>query len=103
MANRADAEDVLQNVWVTAYERFSQLRSEDSFKPWILAIARNQCADAYRKKARNLEIPLDAMEEDRLTCGRLGIMHATKTTDVMEKLSDMDQRMLYLNIQFSIL
>lgn len=96
MADRADAEDVLQNVWMTAYERFSQLRSEDSFKPWILAIARNQCADAFRKKARTHEIPLDAIEESCMSRGRFGMMYATKTSDVMDKLSDMDQRMLYL-------
>lgn len=33
ISSRADAEDVLQEVYLTAYQRFSQLKSKESFKP----------------------------------------------------------------------
>lgn len=38
-----DAEDCLQEIYLTAYHKFAQLRSEASFKSWILGIARNKC------------------------------------------------------------
>ena len=50
ISSKADAEDVLQEVYITAYEKFNQLKNESSFKPWILSIARNKCTDYYRKK-----------------------------------------------------
>ena len=59
----ADAEDVLSEVCLTAYEKFSQLRTEDSFKPWLIGIAKRKCADWYRKRARLNEISLEELPE----------------------------------------
>ena len=50
ISSRADAEDVLQEVYLTAYQRFSQLKSKESFKPWLISIARNKCNDYFRSK-----------------------------------------------------
>ncbi|MDE6518575.1 MAG: hypothetical protein K2L18_12145, partial [Acetatifactor sp.] len=41
MNSKADADDVLQEVYVTAYQKFSQLKNKESFKAWIISIARN--------------------------------------------------------------
>jgi len=41
IADRADAEDVLQEVYLAAYQKFAQLKNPDSFKAWILSIAGN--------------------------------------------------------------
>ena len=48
---KADADDVLQEVFLTAYQKFPQLRNKDSFKAWIISIARNKCNDYFRAKA----------------------------------------------------
>ena len=52
---QADAEDVLQDVYLTAYQKFPQLKNKDSFKPWIISIARNKCNDYFRRKAAQME------------------------------------------------
>lgn len=51
---RADADDVLQDVYLTAYRRFALLKNKESFKAWIISIARNKCNDYFRKKRLNM-------------------------------------------------
>lgn len=57
---QADADDVLQEVYLTAYQKFPQLNKKDS---WIISIARNKCTDYFRKKAIQYEIPIDEISE----------------------------------------
>ncbi len=42
---KADADDILQEIYLTAYQKFPQLKNKDSFKAWIISIARNKCND----------------------------------------------------------
>lgn len=60
---QADADDVLQEVYLTAYQKFPQLNKKDSFKAWIISIARNKCTDYFRKKAIQYEILIDEISE----------------------------------------
>lgn len=55
--SKADADDVLQEVYFTAYQKFPQLKNKASFKAWIISIARNQCNDYFRKKAAQFAAP----------------------------------------------
>jgi RNA polymerase sigma-70 factor (ECF subfamily) len=50
LQNRADAEDVLQEASVKAFQSIGQLRSDDA-KSWFLAIVRNECMTALRRRA----------------------------------------------------
>ena len=43
--SKADADDVLQEVFLVACQKFPQLKNKDSFKAWIISIARNKCID----------------------------------------------------------
>ena len=51
ISDYADAEDILQETYLAAFQGFSGLRNVDSFLPWILGIARRKCADWYRARA----------------------------------------------------
>lgn len=35
LTSKQDAEDILQEVYITAFQKFGLLRDKDSFKPWI--------------------------------------------------------------------
>lgn len=59
--SRVDADDVLQEVYLAAYQKFSQLKNRESFKPWLISIARNKCNDYFRTNAARYEIPIDAL------------------------------------------
>ncbi len=94
--SRADAEDVLQEIYITAYRKFEQLQKKESFKPWILSIARNKCNDYFRKKAVLLEIPLAELTEHVWTDGRLGVGSGSIVQETLEHLEDKEKQILYL-------
>lgn len=91
-----DAEDILQNVYMTAFQKFSQLKNQSSFKAWILSIARNQCNDYFRLQAKRMEIPLDEVSETVLSYGRYGKTTYPVVADTLELLGDHDRQILYL-------
>lgn len=94
--SKEDADDVLQEVFLTAYQKFDQLKNIDSFKHWIISIARNKCNDYFRKKAMQLEIPIEAITEQELCSGRYGITEVSVVRDVLDLLGDKDKQILYL-------
>lgn len=94
--SQPDAEDVLQEVYLTAYRGFSRLQNRESFQAWIIAIARNKCRDYFRRRAKLLEIPLDSLEETRLSYSRAGIVETNSVLETMELLPDKEKQILFL-------
>jgi RNA polymerase sigma-70 factor (ECF subfamily) len=45
-----DADDIVQEVFVTAWTRLGELRDVDAFAPWIARIARNRAIDHARRR-----------------------------------------------------
>lgn len=90
----ADADDVLQEVWLTAYRRFGQLKNQDAFKAWMLSIARSKCADWFRREAGRREVSLDELPEGALGCGEGAEESAVR--DTLELLEARDREVLYL-------
>ncbi len=93
---RADAEDVLQEVYALAYQNFTQLKNKDSFKFWLLSIARNKCNDYFRKQAGSLEISIEALEEKQLADSRFGVAEVSMVQETLERLGEKDKQILYL-------
>ena len=54
----AEADDVVQETFIRAYERLGQLSAWDRFGPWLFQIARSLC----RGRIRRLEIERKALE-----------------------------------------
>ena len=59
------AEDITQEVFVSALRRMRQTERPIAFKPWVYEIAKNACIDAYRRSRRAEEVSFDA--DDRLS------------------------------------
>lgn len=97
ISQKSDADDVLQEVFLTAYQKFPQLQNRDAFKAWILSIARNKCNDYFRQKAMQNEIPIDDLTESTLSYGRHGIFVATAVSETLERLGEKDKQILYLH------
>ncbi len=93
---KADAEDVLQEVYLTAFRKFADLKNRAAFRAWILQIARNKCADWFREQARRMEIPLDALSEKCLSAGRCGVTVADTVRETLDLLGERDKQILYL-------
>jgi RNA polymerase sigma-70 factor (ECF subfamily) len=51
-ADRADAEDLLQDCWIRIHRSRHTYRPHEPVLPWIFAIARHTRLDAYRRRRR---------------------------------------------------
>jgi RNA polymerase sigma-70 factor, ECF subfamily len=51
-ASRADAEDIVQDTYVRAFEKLHTFRGESSLKTWLFTIASNLTKDKLRAKKR---------------------------------------------------
>ncbi len=96
LSSKTEADDILQETYLTAYQKFWQLKNKDAFKPWIMSIAQNKCNDYFRKKATRLEIPIDDITEKELSDSRYGIFETSVVRDTLSLLSNKDKQILYL-------
>ncbi|MBQ4624742.1 MAG: RNA polymerase sigma factor, partial [Clostridia bacterium] len=94
--HRQDAEDIIQEVCLTAAGKFDTLKDPAAFKPWILRIAGNKCTDYYRARAKQMQISLDALSESALVAGRMGPTVQNVVRDTLDSLGDKDKQILYL-------
>jgi RNA polymerase sigma factor (sigma-70 family) len=58
-----DAEDVFQEVFARAFERLSELRSDDAVRPWLAQLTRRLCIDKLRLLAR--DTPTEGEPDER--------------------------------------
>jgi RNA polymerase sigma factor (sigma-70 family) len=58
-----DAEDVFQEVFARAFERLSDLRSDDAVRPWLAQLTRRLCIDKLRLLARDTPTDGDPDEQ----------------------------------------
>jgi len=56
------AEDITQEVFVSALRRMRETERPIAFKPWVYEIAKNACIDQFRRSRRAEEISLQADE-----------------------------------------
>ena len=73
--NEADADDLLQEIFVKIHRHAGGLRDKDKLAPWIRRIVSNTVADYYRKGSdASVELdeektaPLDTGDDDALAC-----------------------------------
>ncbi len=59
----ADAADVVQDTFVIAASRLAGLRDQNRLRPWLYAVARNECYRRMRATAANVTAPLDTMPD----------------------------------------
>lgn len=86
ISSKTDADDLLQEIFLTVYQKFFQLKNKESFKAWIISIAKNKCKDYYRKNVARLELPFDAIEKTEILGGSYGIEEMSPVTEVLNCL-----------------
>ena len=81
--NPHDAEEVVQDTFLSAYRGLTQLEDTTKFKSWLAEIARN-CARQWLRKQRGETVPLNEVNE--------GILQTEDSPD--EQLARQEQREL---------
>lgn len=90
-----DAEDILQEVYLSAFQKLDTLSDKTQFKAWLIAIARNKCNDYYRKKSGNSDVSLDEISET-LAAGIYGYIEPHSVFETIAALSGTDRQIIYL-------
>ncbi|MCW3066540.1 MAG: sigma-70 family polymerase sigma factor, partial [Solirubrobacterales bacterium] len=60
VSDHARAEDITQEVFISALRRMRETDRPIAFKPWVYEIAKNACIDHYRRSRRAEEVSFDA-------------------------------------------
>ena len=94
--NKHDAEDIIQEVCLTATVKFESIKNVSAFKAWLIGIAHNKCNDYYRQKAKNMDISLESLSESALSTGRFGVTEQSIVRDTLEIIGDKEKQILYL-------
>ena len=96
LPSKADADDVLQEVLMSAFRKAATLKDEASFKAWMIRIAQNKCNDFYRACAKQFEIPLEEAVTNALTVNLFGRTGENSVRDTLEQLHEKEKQILYL-------
>ncbi len=93
---KADADDILQEVYLTAFNKYTTLKDKSFFKAWCISIARNKCNDYFRAHSKLPVLSLDTIPENQLIRTRFGITESNFVKETLQNLSKKDKEMLYL-------
>lgn len=77
LRDESEAEEMVQEGWVRAYQHLSQFEGRASFSTWVTRIVVHECLARARKRARNEEI--DGMEE--VQKNSIGALSSTVTPE----------------------
>jgi RNA polymerase sigma-70 factor (ECF subfamily) len=67
LGSTADAEDVVQDVFLLAHRRLDSFRGESSLGTWLYRLAMNQCLDRLRSRAARDSQMTDSFDEAGLS------------------------------------
>src|SRR6266481_2668371 len=65
LGNVADAEDAVQDAYLSAYTHLNQFRRQAQMSTWLTAIVINSALMKLRRRPRQSHIPLDAPDRER--------------------------------------
>lgn len=69
LSSQAEADECVQEVFITAHESFREFRHEGTVRAWLFGIARRMCArrlEMRGRRERRLRLVFDASESARL-------------------------------------
>ncbi|MGX1804173.1 RNA polymerase sigma factor [Nocardia sp. NPDC055321] len=84
LADQAEAEDVVQDVFLTAWRRLGQLEDDAAFVGWLYRATTNRCLNVLRKRQ-----PTTDIDPDTTVSPQRGLRpeHAAQVNSQMEALT----------------
>ena len=93
LGNPQDAEDVVSEAVLKAYEKFRTLKNEDAFKSWIFKILINQCNSFLRKNIKNKTYELPEESSYQIAFGDRMIVQ-----EMLSELSEDERKIVALAV-----
>ena len=75
---RRDVDDLVQDVFISAYTRIGELRDAAAFGGWIATIARNRATDYLRQSREQVELPDELPGGDPIEAETLAVLDAVR-------------------------
>jgi RNA polymerase sigma factor (sigma-70 family) len=75
------AEDIAQDVFMSALRQMRCTDQDLAFKPWLYTIARNACIDEFRRGSRAAEVPVESEEDLDASAAQGPFVTAVPTPD----------------------
>lgn len=101
LGNAADAEDAIQDAFLSAYTHLNQFKGQAQMSTWLTAIVINSVRMKARQRPRQLHIPLDQQDQEqghhtlaeRLSDHRPGPEEAYRAWELAELLNRLSARL----------
>ncbi|MET0132150.1 MAG: RNA polymerase sigma factor [Kibdelosporangium sp.] len=84
LGSRSDAEDTVQEVFLTVWRRLAQLQYDAAFVGWLYRTTTNRCLNVIRTRRRQVDAELD----ERESAPRTRPEHATEVSEQMNALGN---------------
>jgi RNA polymerase sigma-70 factor, ECF subfamily len=87
LGNPADAEDLLQEIFLSAHRKLESFRGESALGTWLYRLATNHCLDYLRSRAARTNQLTDALDDEvgLFEPGRRGLAEQTITKMDLER------------------
>lgn len=86
MKHRQDAEDVVSETVIAAYENIKKLKKEESFRSWIFTILMNQCKKHFKQNSETEELKDEITAEEVSQEENYDLLQAFQTLDGEERM-----------------
>lgn len=98
LGNKEDAEDVLQDTFVSIYKNAKSLSDFEKLRPWIFSILKNTSYTRYKKRKREFpdEFVLDKAEKSPTYLGEDEIEEKSEIQDALMNLKEKEREVLVL-------
>jgi RNA polymerase sigma-70 factor, ECF subfamily len=89
---RRDVDDLVQDVFISAFTRLGELREPSAFGGWLAAIARNRATDYLRQARPEADMPDDLPGGDPIEAETIAVL------DTIRKLPDAYRETLLMRL-----
>src|SRR5678815_3866796 len=89
---RRDVDDLVQDVFISAYTRIRELRDPAAFGGWIATIARNRATDYLRRSREQVELPDELPGGDPIEAETFALL------EIVRKLPDAYRETLLMRL-----
>ncbi len=98
LGNKEDAEDVLQDTFVSIYKNVKTLSDFEKLRSWIFSILKNTSYTRYKKRKREFpdEFVLDKAEESPTYLGEDDFAEKSEIQDALMTLKEKEREVLVL-------